>query len=73
MADKKGTSLTDKDVEIRKVISNGSTSKQAFKKVEEEQLVRLAKQRKVEEKWLQQLIQREEDRKKRIQVFPFKF
>lgn len=71
MADKKGTSVRNKEFEIKRVISNGPTSKQAFKKVEEEQRARLAKQRKAEEEWLQRLIQREEDRKKRIEVFSF--
>lgn len=71
MANRKGASVTSKEVEIKKAINNGPTSKQAFQKVEEEQRARLAKQRKAEEEWLQRLIQREEDRKKRIQVFHF--
>jgi hypothetical protein len=55
--------------EIKKPVPvNGPTSKQAFRKVEEEQRARLAKQRKAEEEWLQNLIEKEEDRRKRIQV-----
>lgn len=73
MADKKRTAVTTKAVEIKRVITNGPTSKQAFKKVEEEQRARLAKQRKVEEEWLHRVIQKEEDRKKHIQVCIFSF
>lgn len=83
MADKKGTGATireievkravangvaSKEAEVKKVVPNGPTSKQAFRKVEEEQRARLAKQRKAEEEWLLKLIQKEDNRRKRIQV-----
>ena len=69
MADKKVAGPTSKKVEIKKPVTiNGPTSKQAFRKVEEEQRARLAKQRKAEEEWLQKLIEKEEERRKRIQV-----
>lgn len=79
MADKKGAGPISKKVEIKKAVTingptskvvtlNGPTSKQAFRKVEEEQRARLAKQRKAEEEWLHKIIEKEEGRKKRIQV-----
>ncbi|KAG0572977.1 hypothetical protein KC19_VG138300 [Ceratodon purpureus] len=77
MADRKGAGTTSKKLENKKPVTiteikkpvpiDGPTSKKAFRKVEEEQRARLAKQRKAEEEWLQRIIEKEEDRRKRIQ------